>query len=417
MKKIFLPSILLLFCLVFQGSQLQAQTVTLLGKTEFGRRATSEETEAQEDEVSVSRHSLEVDARANEKFSAEARAAYWEKDYRSLNELDNITRVYGLTPALLLFRKEAHALQFRFRFTRREKRYPEQDALNFNQVSLYPTFLLEKKKNYSISAGVGWNDYHYLTDTGKDQTIYFQETKVKKTLLDERLDLKSSYRVEMNNFEREGKEKIKHEISAGGRYQFYQPWLESLQLSGSFGKRDTKEVEERDEDVDFSFWEYRLKSEHPLRPDILGMFQYLTFENDFRTNRFDSKGWEVRSDLDYLWVETNVGKLQLEFRGKYKTVEYSADPKSSYRRIAAKLGSSYLRKKDWKVALGYEANVYRFDLSSQDKIRHLFLVEGARWLREGKFYVALLLNYRFLDYSQDPDNHSLSSTLSFRYQF
>jgi len=415
--KFFLLSGLLLFCYCLQGSQLQAQAVTFLGETEFGRKSTSEETEAQEDEVSVSRYSTEVDFRANEKFSVETKAAYWEKDYRSLNELDNITRVYGLSPSLLLFRKESHALRVRLRVNRREKRYLEQPSLSFNQHTFQPTLLLEKRKDYSLSLGLGWNDYHYLADVGKDQTIFYQETNVKKTLLEERLDLKSSYRIEMNNFERAGKEKIKHEVSAGGSYQFYQPWLESIQLSGSFGKRDSKEMEGRDEDVDFSFWEYSLKSQHAVSANLMGTLHTSNFENDFRTNRFDSNGWESGTDLDYLLIKTDMEKLRLEFEGNYKTVKYPVDSNSSYQRMTLKVGSFYQRKKDWKAALGYEANLYHFNLSSNDKARHLLFTEGGHWFMEEKLYLSLLLDYQLTHRSVGGDDSTASLTASFRYHF
>ncbi len=394
-----------------------AQTLTFLGETELGQRSVSEESDAQEDDLYLSKYSVGVDFKPTEKFRAEAKTAYWEKDYKTFNDLDNITRVYGVTSSYLLFRKESQALLFRFRANRREKRYPKQTALNFNQLTFQPTFLLEKRNDYSLSFGMGWNEYQYLTQGGKDQTVFYQETKVKKTLLEERLDLKSSYRVEVHEFERAGREKLKQEIEAGGTVQLYLLWLDSLGASGSFGKRDSKEIEGRDEDEDFSFWEYRLKSEHSLRDDLIGRLQFSSFENDFRTNRFDSNGWEVKSDFDYLWKEDPSFKWRFDFEGRYKNVGYPSNSNDDYCRVAAKLGSSYLKKRDWKAALGYETNFYRFNLNSQDRNRHLFFIEGGKWFREEEFYCALLVDYRFTDYFSESDLHSASATFSFRYRF
>ncbi len=409
---LLLPTLLLVL-------PISAQATTLLGETEVGQRSTSEDYdgEDQEDDYHYLNGHINIDSKISDKLTTEADASRKTKDYETLNDLDNQTDAFTLKPTLLLRGDDQRSLKADFRTNYRRKRYENQPRLDYNQIALQSKFTLQKTSLYSISALAGWQKYYYPAADNKDQSNLFETTEGSRYFFDQRLNLRSAFRIGITDVQREGKDKTKFEYSGGAIYRLSQPWIDDIEVSGGFGKRDSKDTENQDEDLDFTFSRYRIKTDHVINPSIKAAVYYERFQKDYKADTLDFNGYDAGAGLDWDFVNDKESRSWTNLDLGYRNIDFLEKQSSSYGKLTPDINYSYQRKQNWKITTGFQADIYDYDASLKDKTRYTFQVGGDKYLLDSHILLSLLVKYKLTDYAERKDQNQDSVKLTVKYRF
>ena len=217
--------------------------------------------------------------------------------------------------------------------------------------------------------------------------------------------------------QREGKDKTKFEYSGGAVYKLSQPWIEDIDISGSFGKRDSKESENQDEDLDFTFTQYRIKTDHIITPSGKAAVYYERFQKDYKADTLDFNGYSAGAGLDWDFVNDKETRSWTNLDLGYRNIDFVEKQSSSYGNLTPALAYSYQRKQDWKITTGCQAALYDYDASLKDKTRYTFQASGDKYLLETRLLLSLLVKYKLTDYSERKDQNQESVKFTVRYRF
>ena len=196
-----MPGALLALVVLCLASSVQAAGLTLLGDTEVGQRSTSEDFdgEDQEDDYHYLNGHINADSKISDKLTIEADGSRKTKDYETLNDLDNQTDAFTLKPTFLLRGDDQRSLKADFRGNYRRKRYENQPRSDYNQIALQSKLTLQRPSQYSVSALAGWQKYSYPSAGNKEQSNFTQTTEGRRYFLDQRLNLRSSFRFDVSD--------------------------------------------------------------------------------------------------------------------------------------------------------------------------------------------------------------------------
>ena len=280
-----------------------------------------------------------------------------------------------------------------------------------------PALTFEEKDNYRIDLALGVDNFDYLSEGEKDQVKTSAGLGGQKHFLEKKLILVSSYKIERLNQEKANRKKTKQEVEGGFDYEFELPWIYQLVSRLSWGQRDTKDEEERDEDIDFEYWQYYVKSEHRINPKLKTHLKYQYFAKDYISADLDHRGFYLQNALDYEVLDSQRQRLWLDFSVTHKEVEYNLKPDNDYQKVSLQAKISYKRKKNWQASVGLEENFYDFSAPDNDKNRTYLKLSAEKLFQAGDLILSVDFKYRFTNYAQKEDQQEEALRLGFKYRF
>lgn len=404
-----------------EGENASAKTGDFVfsGYGEAGRRSQAEDfAEEDTDEgYSYQNYHLKLERRASDRLNYDAGSFVYRKDYKERNSLDNISRIFKAGLSYDLKRLGDERIWFDFKLKSRQKRYKNSPASEYDEVGVMPALTFEEKDNYRIDLTLGVDNFDYLAEGEKDQLKTSAGLDVQKHFLEKRLALLSSYKVERLEQEKANREKTKQEAGGGFDYEFDLPWIQKLASGLSWGQRDTKDEEDRDEDADFEYWQYYAKSEHIINPKLKMRPRYQYFAKDYIIADLDHWGYYLRNALDYELLDDPRQRLWLDFAVEHKEVKYNLKPANDYHKQTLDAKISYKKKKDWQASAGLEENFYDFSVKDNDKSRTFLKLSAEKLFQGGDLALSADFKYRYTDYAQKEDNQEEALRLGFKYRF
>lgn len=199
-----------------------ADDFLLSGYTEVGKRSTAEdyEEEDEDDDYTYQNYHLKLKHEVNDRLSYDIGSFIYDKDYKSKDSLDNISRIFNTKWSYYLRKLKRQFLRATFKLKYKEKRYKNTPASEYDQIVLKPSLTFKKKDLYTIDLSAGGDNFDYLASGEKDQLKLFSKIGVKRYLLEKKLLLTSSYNVMSYNTC-----KIPHGISHGLIWLGMRSWL------------------------------------------------------------------------------------------------------------------------------------------------------------------------------------------------
>lgn len=360
---------------------------------------------------------LENKTRSLSGLSYDVSSFVYHKDYKTRDSLDNISRIFKAGLAYDLKRFEQELIRFDFKLKVRQKRYQNNPASEYDEIGAAPALTFEEKDNYRVDLTLGVDNFNYLAEGEKDQFKTLAGMGTKKHFLEKRLTMVSSYKIEQLEQKKANHKKTKQEAGGGFDYEFGLPWIHKHVSRLSWGQRDTKDEEERDEDIDFEYWQYYLKSEHRINPKLKTHLKYQYFAKDYINTDLDHWGFYIRNALDYELLDDQRQRLWLDFAVEHKEVKYNLKPGNDYQKETLEAKISYKRKKNWHSSIGLEDNFYDFSAKDNDKNRSYLKLSAEKLFQGGDLALSADFKYRFTDYAQKEDQEEGALRLGFKYRF
>lgn len=396
-----------------------ADDFTLSGYTEVGRKSQAEDYEEEDtdENYTYQNYHLKLEQELSDRLSYDISSFIYDKDYKSRNSLDNISRIFKLNSSYFLRKLKEESLELDFKLKYKQKRYKNSPQNEYDEIRAVPTLTFKKKDLYTIDFALGVDNFDYLAEGQKGQFKVFTQLGGKRYLLEKKLMLTGSYKLENTEQEKINRKRTKQEILGGFDYIFDLPWIYKIANRLEWGQRDTKEEEERDEDFDYEYWSYYTKTEHRINPKLKTDLKYQYFKKDYISADLDHRGFYIQNNWDYEILDDERQRIGLDFGLEHKDVKYNLKSGNDYQKEIVEAKLSYKRKKNWQTSVGLEQNFYDFNDSSNDKKRTYVKLSGEKLFLEGDLVLSLDLKYRYTDYEQKDDSRTEAVRLAFKYKF
>lgn len=401
------------------GASAKAEDFVFSGYGEVGRRSQAEDfaEEDTDEDYSYQNYHLKLEQRISQPLNYDVSSFVYRKDYKARDSLDNVSRIFKAGLFYNLKKLEEEWIRLDVKLKNRQRRYKNSPASEYDEIGLVPGLIFEEKDNYRIDFNLGVDNFDYLAEGEKDQFKTLAGLGAQKHFLEKRLALLSSYKVERLEQEKANREKTKQEIGTGFDYQFKLPWIYRLVSRLDWGQRDTKDEEDRDEDMDFEYWQYYAKSEHRISPKLKTHLKYQYFAKDYISADLDHRGFYLQNSWDYELLDDQRQRLWLDFAIEHKEVKYNLKPANDYQKQTLEVKISYKKKKDWQASVGLEENFYDFSAEDNDKNRSYFKLSAEKLFQGGDLALSADFKYRYTDYAQKEDQGEAGLRLGFKYRF
>ena len=397
----------------------RADDFVLSGYTEVGKRSTAEDYEEEDtdEDYTYQNYHLKLEQKISDRLSYDVSLFVYDKDYKGRDSLDNISRIFKTNWSYYLKKLKEESLELDFKVKYKEKRYKNSPSNEYDEIRAVPTLTFKKKDIYTIDLALGIDNFDYLAEGQKDQFKVFTQVGGKRYLLEKKLMLAGSYKIENTEQEKINRKRTKQEVAGGFDYLFDLPWLYKIITRAGWGQRDTKEDEERDEDFDYEYWSYYTKTEHRINPKLKTDLKYQYFKKDYISADLDHRGFYLQNNWDYEILDDEKKRVWLDLGFEHKDIKYNLKSDNDYQKETVEAKLSYKRKKNWQTSAGLEQNFYDFNDSSNDKKRTYVKLSAEKLFLEGDLVLSLDLKYRYTDYKQKDDKDQEAVRVAFKYKF
>lgn len=406
-------------CIFFFPSLSFADNFTLKGYFEAGKKTQAEDFEEEDDdrEYIYQNYHLRLSHRLSRRSSYELGSFIYDKDYTSGDSLDNISKIFHAKGSHYLNKRKEDSLKLDIKLKYKEKRFRNTPDSEYNQIMFSPKLSYDRKDSYSVNVSTGINNFNYINTEGNDQLKFFFKLGTKKYLLGKKLLLLSSYKWETTAHKREDRHKNKGNFMFGSDYIFDTPLIYKVTARAKFGKRDTKDDDERDEDFDYIYRQFHIKTEHRLNTKIKTDLKYQYFKKDYVTADLDHSGFYIRNNWRYKVLDDVKQRFSIQFVAKHKEVNYAIKSDRDFTKETLELKGTYKRKKNWVTSASLQGNIYDYRDSTRDKDRYYARVSLEKLFPEKGLRLSLALKYKFTDNKQANNTEEEAVRLAFQYKF
>jgi hypothetical protein len=279
-----------------------------------------------------------------------------------------------------------------------------------------PKIVYSKKDLYLIDLSTGINNYDYVSSGEKDQFRFFSKVKAKRYLFAKRLVLASSYRFDTDRHKEKNRFKNKNDLTFGSDLILKTPFIYKITLRAKLGQGDTKDDDERDDDVDYKYSRFYVTTGHRINPEVKMGLRYEYFEKDYLKTDLDHIGFYMRNSWRYEVISDKNRKLYYNFTAGHKEVDYALKPERDYRKDTLEIRGVYRRKKVWKAAVSLKGSLYDYNDPTRDKNRYYTRLSLEKIFPGGSVNMSVDLKYKYTDNRHANDTEEKSIRFAFRYR-
>jgi hypothetical protein len=396
-----------------------ATDFALSGYFESGNRSQAEDFEEEEEdrEYAYQNYHLKFKHKLSDRFNYILSSFIYNKDYKSRDSLDNISKIFNAKGSYYLNKQKQESLKLDIKLKYKEKRYRNTPSSEYDQIMFSPKLTYDKKDSYAINLSTGINNYDYVSTRGNDQLKFFSQLGAKRYMVEKKLMLTSSYKLETTAHKRTNRRKNKNDFMFGFDYIFDIPFIYKITARAKLGQRDTKDDDERDEDFDYKYRQFYVKIAHRITSKLKNDFKYQYFKKDYLTADLDHSGFYIRSNWRYKMLADETQELYFNFTSKYKDVNYVLKSGSNYKKETLGIKGTYKRKKNWKTSVSLQGNFYGYEDSTKDKNRYYTKLSFEKLFLEKDLSLSLDFKYKYTDNKQADNTEEESVRLAFKYKF
>lgn len=336
-----------------------------------------------------------------------------DRDYTNRDDLDNRTDTVQTDWSYLLKKTKEELLWLNVDLKNRERRYANSKSSDYDQFDSTLELAFKEKGVRSLSVSTGTKNYQYLEAQDKDQLNKFGKIEVTKFLVPETLEALVSYRIEESNRAQAGKDTLK-DISMGGfDYKIPIPYIRLIRFRIENGERDTKDEEERDEDLDYSYQRWYVTTQGVLSSRFSSTLKYQHWSKDYLTEDLDHRAFYITSNSRYDLINKDAMRLYLNLELEHKETTYTINDLLSYDKNSLEARATYSKRDSWKHSIGIRAEYYDYpqDPSSNRDTYHAKVSIGKEFNR-GDSKLSLDIKYKLKDFDATADTEQDSIRLT-----
>ncbi|MFH1287367.1 MAG: ribosome small subunit-dependent GTPase A [bacterium] len=421
MKKQLLPVIGILinifFILIILSPFIKAGEIS--GYVETGKRSAADDYEEADNDAdyTYSNYQVKFKQDLSERFSYDLSLFTYRKDYDNSDDMDNKSRIFKQNWFYYIVKQKEKSLQFDVKIRYKKKDYYDSMEKEFSQFAISPSLKLKKEGLYVLNFLTGFNKYDYTTADQNDQRKYSAKLDGYRYFLKKRLMLSGYYGIEHLDHKQTDRDRTKHNLMSGIDYVFEHPYIYKIGTKVKWGKRDTKDDDEHDEDSDYEYWQYNVKTVHKLNDKLKTDLKYEYFKKDYNVIDLDRRGFYIANGYDYEILNDNARRSWLNFDVGRKDTKYNEKTGNDYKKTIANIQLNYNRKRNWKTSFGIESSFYKYDDAGNDKKRYYTKLSGEKLLLNGNLTVNVDIKYRVTVYGQKADDEQEAVRGGMSYEF
>jgi len=414
-KRVFFLGI----CLMLSPSLSLADDYSLSGYFEAGKRSQAEDFEEEDEdrEYIYQNYHLSLNHKLSDRLSYKIGSFIYDRDYKSSDSLDNISKIFKAKGSYYLNKQKKGSLKIDIKLKYKEKRYRDTPSREYDQIMFSPKFTYDNKASHRINLSAGVNNYDYLSAKANDQLKFFSKLEATKYLLDRKLALISSYKLETTGHKRANRRKNKNDFMFGFDYMSDFLCIYKIAARAKLGQRDTKDDDERDEDFDYKYRQFYVKTENRITSKLKNSLKYQYFKKDYLTADLDHSGFYILSRWRYKMLDDKTQGLYFNLTAKHKDVNYNLKSGSDYKKETLGIKGTYKRKRDWKTSAALQGNFYDYEDSIKDKNRYYTRLSFEKLLLGKDLRFSLNFKYKYTDNKHANNTEEKSVRVASQYRF
>jgi hypothetical protein len=396
-----------------------AEGFTLSGYFETGTRSQAEDFEEEEKdrEYNFRNYRINLGHIYSNRLSYGLSSFIYDKDYKSDDSLDNISRIFRSNGSYYLTKQKQKSLKIDIKLKYKRKRYRNSPSNEFDQVSFSPGLKYSRKDAYGLSVRIGLNNYDYVNRGDRDEIRFYTKMGVKRYLFEKRLVTDISYRIETSTRKLSDRRKNKNNFSSGFVYLFDSPFIKRVSSRVEFGKRDVKDIDDRDEDFDYTYRKFYARTEHRIYSGLIMNITYQYFRKNYLSADLDHSGFSLRNNWKYIMTSDQRRELYFKIIVEHKEVDYPILKEDNYQKETFIITGTYRKKQDWKASTSMQGSFYDFIDSVKERNRYYLRISFDKFLPRNDVTLSLGLKYKYTDNRHANDSEEESMRFAFRYKF
>lgn len=276
----------------------------------------------------------------------------------------------------------------------------------------------KEKDTWSLALSTGVNDYHYPEAQDKDQLKRIGKIEVTRFIVPGTLETIASYRREESDRIQAGKDTSKEISLSGFNYKTSIPYIKVVSFRIEDGERDTKDEEERDEDLDYSYEKWYITTQSQISSRFNSNTKYQQWRKDYLTQDLDHEGFYITSNSRYELIDTDVMRVYINLDLEHKEMDYTINDLLSYDKDSLETKATYHQKKSWKYSLGTRIENYDYPTDpSRNRDTYYTKMSLEKEFNGGDSTLSIDLKYKFKDFDEDSDTEQDSIRLTFEQRF
>ena len=298
-----------------------------------------------------------------------------KRDFETQDVFDSKTRDYKLTLDLPL----PNSTEAGFALGHKEKRYKNSPASEYNR----DTFTVELKRRLSemlalgLEAGIA--DYDYRADSGANQSKYYAGLNWGMLFLEEKLNFGGFYQQRAVDQKGDKTDRSEQIIGADLHYKLGGAHFKNINFKIEHGRDDTKEIEERDDNLRYRYSRWNIKTTHPLAKNLDTTFAFSSKRRDYLNTTSDFRSWAIENETDYIILQSKTSSLGSSFQSEHKEANFHLDNSLNYSKDLFGLALTYKRKKNYEIAGSFKFSRYdypfNFSRNEDDYLSGLELIK------------------------------------------
>jgi hypothetical protein len=397
----------------------RAEELILTGFFEAGKRSQAEDFEEEEDDSDYTfrNYHLRLKHTVSDIFKYEFGTYIYDKNYQERDDLDNYSRLFHTRGTYFFNKQKQRFSRLDVKLKYKVKRYDDTPSSEYNQIAFSPKITFTRVNLYVLKISSGINSYDYRSADSKDQIRVYSKLEARGYFLEKNLTLLSSYKFEITAETKKDRNKNKNDFLSGFDYRIDAPFIQKISARFGLGQRDTKDDDMRDEDFDYTFRRFYIKTEHRLQKRVKTDYTYQYFKKDYVSADLDHSGFSLRNGWRVKIHSDSIRELYGSISIKHKHVDYTIKPGSDYAKETFIVRGTYRRKKNWKASTSLQGSFYDFDDSSKDKNRYYAKLSVEKYLLNKALILYLHLKYKLTDYKKKNDTEVGSARMALQYRF
>ncbi|GEM_PF-7085998 len=367
---------------------------------EFGRKGSSGLVDEEDltDEFDYSKYNVKFSGKLNDSASYYAKYQYYDKDFDSLENLDNRFHYGGVGVDAPLYKngdlliKAGPDLEFK------KKIYQDSKNLDYDQIKFDIPLTFKKEGDWTIKAAGGINSYHY-SYAPRDQLKLNVSLDVSKKLFDEKLELSAFYKYQYIM-----RQKIadRQETTYGGvmDLKIDSRFIKGLEAGVTRGKDNTIIFEEREDSFDYKYLNWHIKSKHSFPDRYKTSLKYTDMTREYADFNHNFDGFMIENPWDIRIFEKGALSLDMKlgFMHKQYRYPYVASPFAFYNDAlssSAELGM----KNDWAINMGSDVRFWKYPARrTNDKIYYIEKVSLDKYFFKKDLTLGFEYKYTFKNF-------------------
>ena len=341
----------------------------------------------------------------------------YDKDYNEREDLDNQTRTLQNNWTKYLKDNKEETLKLDVKLKYKQKRYSSSPISQYDQTQVSTGLTYKQKKNYTLNFEAGLKDINYIASGQKDVFSFFGKLGLKKYFLDKKIKWINRAKIEKSARTRNSRDRTKSDLTSGLDYKPDLAWLKKIVVRSKFAERNTKSEEDRDDDLDYDYWQHYIKSTHKLSESLQTSLKYQYFKRDYLASNLDNRGYYIQNTWRYDFLKSSEKSLYSNITLQHKRVDYSLTPEYDYKVDSFDIKGVYDLKKNWKFTGSLQTDFYNYQRSTSDKKAYYAKLGIEKAFLDDNLKLILDLKYKYSDYKQQNNKSFDGARLTVQYEF